>query len=63
MLTMLHLVAERDASSSATDFDAMDAIHEQTKDQYSKGRVILMDPAGRKFDQLHAKELAQEDHF
>ncbi len=27
-------------------FDAMDVIHEQTKDQYSKGRVILMDPAG-----------------
>lgn len=44
-------------------FDAMDAIHEQTKDQYSKGRVILMDPAGRKFDQAYAKELAQEDHL
>ena len=44
-------------------FDAMDAIHEQTKDQYSKGRVILMDPAGRKFDQAYAKEFAQEDHL
>ena len=30
-------------------------IHEQTKDQYSKGRVILMDPAGRKFDRLRQR--------
>ena len=44
-------------------FDAMAAVHEQTKDQYSRGRVILMDPAGRRFDQDYAQELAQEDHL
>lgn len=41
----------------------MDAINQETKDQYPKGRVILMDPAGRKFDQAYAHELAQEDHL
>lgn len=44
-------------------FDAMAAVHEQTKDQYSRGRVILMDPAGRRFDQDYAQELSQEDHL
>ncbi len=44
-------------------FDAMAAVHEQTKGQYSRGRVILMDPAGRRFDQDYAQELAQEDHL
>ncbi|WEB67891.1 tRNA (guanosine(37)-N1)-methyltransferase TrmD [Limosilactobacillus fermentum] len=44
-------------------FDAMDAIEQETKDTYSKGRVILMDPAGRRFDQDFAMELAQEEHL
>ena len=44
-------------------FDAMAAIQEETKDTYPKGRVILMDPAGRRFDQDYAQELAMEDHL
>lgn len=44
-------------------FDAMDAIEQETKDTYTKGRVILMDPAGRRFDQDFAMELAQEEHL
>ena len=44
-------------------FDAMDAIEQETKDIYPKGRVILMDPAGRRFDQDFAMELAQEEHL
>ena len=44
-------------------FDAMDAIEQETKDTYPKGRVILMDPAGRRFDQDFAMELAQEEHL
>lgn len=44
-------------------FDAMDAIEQETKDNYPKGRVILMDPAGRRFDQDFAMELAQEEHL
>ena len=44
-------------------FDAMDAIEHETKDTYPKGRVILMDPAGRRFDQDFAMELAQEEHL
>lgn len=44
-------------------FDAMDAIEQETKDTYPKGRVILMDPAGRRFDQDFAMELAQEGHL
>ena len=43
--------------------DAMDAIEQETKDTYPKGRVILMDPAGRRFDQDFAMELAQEEHL
>ena len=44
-------------------FDAMAAIEAETKDQYPKGRVILLDPAGRRFDQAYARELAQEEHL
>ena len=44
-------------------FDAMDAIEQETKDTYPKGRVILMDPAGRRFDQDFAMELAHEEHL
>lgn len=45
-------------------FDAMAAIDEEAqKENYPKGRVILMDPAGRKFDQDYAQELAQEEHL
>lgn len=44
-------------------FDAMDAIEQETKNTYPKGRVILMDPAGRRFDQDFAMELAQEEHL
>lgn len=44
-------------------FDAMDDIEQETKDTYPKGRVILMDPAGRRFDQDFAMELAQEEHL
>ena len=44
-------------------FDAMAAIDEETKDRYPKGRVILMDPAGRRFDQDYAQELSQEEHL
>ena len=44
-------------------FDAMDAIEQETKDTYPKGRVILMDPAGRRFDQDFAMELALEEHL
>ncbi|WKF84328.1 tRNA (guanosine(37)-N1)-methyltransferase TrmD [Lacticaseibacillus pantheris] len=41
-------------------FEAMDAINEQ--DAGSK-RVILLDPAGRQFNQAAADELAHEDHL
>ena len=45
-------------------FDAMAAIDEEAqKENCPKGRVILMDPAGRKFDQDYAQELAQEEHL
>lgn len=44
-------------------FDAMEAIDEETKDRYPKGRVILMDPAGRRLDQDYAQELSQEEHL
>ncbi|KRN59085.1 tRNA (guanosine(37)-N1)-methyltransferase TrmD [Limosilactobacillus secaliphilus] len=45
-------------------FDAMDAVQKQAKEaHYEPGRVILMDPAGRRFDQAYAKELAQEEHL
>ncbi|OFI46964.1 tRNA (guanosine(37)-N1)-methyltransferase TrmD [Floricoccus penangensis] len=38
-------------------FDTMDKI------PHDKARVILLDPAGRKFDQKFAEELAQEEHL
>lgn len=45
-------------------FDAMAAIDEAAqKEHYPKGRVILMDPAGRRFDQEYAQELSQEEHL
>ena len=45
-------------------FDAMAAIDDEAKkENYQKGRVILMDQAGRKFDQDYAQELAQEEHL
>lgn len=44
-------------------FDAMDHIDQEIAGQVPKGRVILLDPAGRKFDQDYAMELAQEEHL
>lgn len=41
-------------------FDAMDAIEAEAG---SRGRVILMDPAGKTFNQAMAEELAQEEHL
>jgi len=41
-------------------FDALAATQAKAK---SKGRIILLDPAGRKFDQSVAEELAQEEHL
>lgn len=44
-------------------YDAMDAIDKEIEGKYPRGRVILMDPAGRKFDQKYAQELSQEEHL
>lgn len=44
-------------------YDAFAAIQKETAGQYPKGRVILMDPAGRRFDSDYAQELAREDHL
>lgn len=44
-------------------FDAYQAIQDEIAGQYPKGRVILVDPAGRQFDQSYAQELAQEEHL
>lgn len=45
-------------------FDAYDAVQKSAQEAgYQKGRVILMDPAGRRFDQDYAQELSQEDHL
>ncbi|MCI1985656.1 MAG: tRNA (guanosine(37)-N1)-methyltransferase TrmD [Lactobacillus sp.] len=41
-------------------FEAMDKLNAQ---QPGAKRVILLDPAGRKFDHVAAKELAQESHL
>lgn len=41
-------------------FDAMDAIEAEAG---SRGRMILMDPAGKTFNQAMAEELAQEEHL
>ncbi|GGE30469.1 tRNA (guanine-N(1)-)-methyltransferase [Streptococcus himalayensis] len=38
-------------------FDAYDQIEKTSP------RVILLDPAGKRFDQVYAEELAQEDHL
>lgn len=44
-------------------YDAMDAIDKEIEGKYPRGRVILMDPAGHKFDQKYAQELSQEEHL
>lgn len=44
-------------------FDAYQAIQDEIDGQYPKGRVILVDPAGRQFDQDFAQDLAQEEHL
>lgn len=41
-------------------FDALDAVEEKND---GLGRVILLDPAGRKFDQKVAEELSKEEHL
>ena len=41
-------------------FDALDAVQEKHP---TPGKVILLDPAGRKFDQSVAEELATEQHL
>lgn len=41
-------------------FSALDHIKEEQGDL---GRVILLDPAGKRFDQKMAEELAKEDHL
>lgn len=42
-------------------FDNLAAIEEQVPD--TKKRVILLDPAGKKFDQKMAEEFSQEEHL
>lgn len=42
--------------------DALDTTQKQSE-QYGSGRVILLDPAGQKFDQKLAIELSQEKHL
>jgi len=42
-------------------FEAMDEVKEKNPD--TKKRVILMDPAGRQFDQEMAQEFSEEDHL
>ena len=54
MWTMNPMVVGGDASTRSTDFDAFDAIEKKNP------RVILLDPAGRIFDQSYAEELAQK---
>lgn len=45
-------------------YDAFDAVQQKAQEAgYPKGRVILMDPAGRRFDQDYAQELSQEEHL
>ncbi|MDK1716786.1 tRNA (guanine-N(1)-)-methyltransferase [Dellaglioa algida] len=41
-------------------FDALEAVQ---KESNTKGKVILLDPAGRKFDQKVAEEFANEEHL
>lgn len=42
-------------------FEAMDAINEQYPD--TNKTVILLDPAGKKFDQKYAETLSQKEHL
>lgn len=42
-------------------FDNLEAIKAETPD--TKKRVILLDPAGKQFDQTIAEEFSQEDHL
>lgn len=42
-------------------FSAVEAVQERTPN--TKPRVILMDPAGKRFDQKMAEEFAQEEHL
>lgn len=45
-------------------FDALAHTQEEAaKEGISKGRVILLDPAGKKFDQKEAEKLSKEDHL
>lgn len=44
-------------------FDALADVQAKTNASYPAGRVILLDPAGRKFDQQVAGELAKEEHL
>lgn len=44
-------------------FDAFDSINQQTNHQASKGRVILLDPAGQQFNQQVANDLAKESNL
>ncbi|MCT6822335.1 MAG: tRNA (guanosine(37)-N1)-methyltransferase TrmD [Apilactobacillus sp.] len=45
-------------------FDALGATQNKAQESgLSKGRIILLDPAGKKFDQNEAEELAKEDHL
>src|SRR5699024_7593056 len=41
--------------------DALADIHERAPE--TKKRIILMDPAGKRYDQKMAEELAQEEHL
>lgn len=42
-------------------FSAVEALRERSPD--TKPRVVLMDPAGKRFDQKLAEEFAQEEHL
>lgn len=45
-------------------FDALAYIQNQAKEQnIPKGKIILMDPAGKKFDQKAAENLSKEEHL
>lgn len=45
-------------------FDALEATQNKALESgLSKGRIILLDPAGKKFDQNEAEQLAKEDHL
>ncbi|MCO0832201.1 tRNA (guanosine(37)-N1)-methyltransferase TrmD [Fructobacillus sp. W13] len=43
-------------------FDAMEAVKEKSADK-TTGHVVLLDPAGKKFDHTDAERLAQYDHL